>query len=284
MRFSLLLPVWQGDDPSFLRRAISSSVMEQSRRPAEVVVVRDGPVGQELGEVLAAFRKESPVPVVLVELAENVGLGQALDVGLSRCSNDVVARMDADDISLPHRFERQLPLVEAGMDLVGAGLIEIGSDEHDVLGVRVPPTDDETIRRSSRFADPFNHPTVVYRRSAVSAAGGYQGLNLLEDYWLFARMIAAGAAVANVAEPLVMYRVGAGAYERRGGKELWTSEMELQRRFYAAGFTTRGQYWRNVAVRGGYRFTPVWLRRVAYRAFLADRGTMNGAAADQNVT
>jgi hypothetical protein len=101
--------------------------------------------------------------------------------------------------------------------------------------------------------------------------GGYQHLALMEDYWLFARMIDSGARVANVAEPLVLYRVGAGAYARRGGRDLLRSEIDLQRRMRAAGFLSRGQYLRNVAVRGGYRLVPERIRRLAYRQVFTTR-------------
>jgi len=102
----------------------------------------------------------------------------------------------------------------------------------------------------------------------------------MEDYLLFARMLEAGARPANLAEPLVCYRVGAGAYARRGGRELLRSELAVQRRFRALGITTRGQYLRNVAVRGGYRLVPESLRRRAYRALIANRGASGGASGD----
>jgi hypothetical protein len=107
----------------------------------------------------------------------------------------------------------------------------------DIVGRRTPPTDPEEIRRVIRFRDPFNHPTVVYRRSAVQAAGGYADMALMEDYLLFARMVEAGARPANLAEPLVCYRVGAGAYARRGGRQLLRSELAVQRRFRQLGIT-----------------------------------------------
>jgi glycosyltransferase involved in cell wall biosynthesis len=212
------------------------------------------------------------VRVEHVVLPENVGLGPALDAGLAACDHEIVARMDADDISMPTRFEAQLPLVEAGADIVGTGLLEFGSAPDDVVGRRTPPTDPDEIRRVIRFRDPFNHPTVVYRRSAVRAAGGYTDMALMEDYLLFARMVDAGAQPANLAEPLVRYRVGAGAYARRGGRQLLRSELAVQRRFRQLGITTRGQYLRNVLVRGGYRLVPVRVRTVAYRALIANRG------------
>jgi hypothetical protein len=180
--------------------------------------------------------------------------------------------MDADDVSVPDRFAKQLPVVEAGADIVGSGLTEFGEHVGEVVGGRTPPTDPDEIRRVIRFRDPFNHPTVVYRKSAVQAAGGYTDMALMEDYLLFTRMVEGGARPANLAEPLVKYRVGAGAYARRGGTGLLRSELALQRRFRDLGITTRRQYARNVLVRGGYRLVPEAARRTAYRALIANRG------------
>jgi glycosyltransferase involved in cell wall biosynthesis len=270
--FSLLVAVWGGDDPAFLREAFTSSVQQQTRPPDQVVLVQDGPVPEALADTIEDLVASSPVRVDLVRIVDNVGLGPALDRGLAACDHEIVARMDADDVSLPTRFEKQVPLVEAGADIVGSGLLEFGASVDEVVGRRTPPTDPEVIRRVIGFRDPFNHPTVVYRRSAVHAAGGYTDLALMEDYLLFARMVDGGARPANLAEPLVWYRVGAGAYARRGGRQLLRSELALQRRFRELGITTRTQYLRNVAVRGGYRLVPEAVRRLAYRALIANRG------------
>jgi hypothetical protein len=124
--------------------------------------------------------------------------------------------------------------------------------------------------------DPFNHPTVVYRREAVLAAGGYGDLPLMEDYALFARMLAGGARPVNVAEPLVFYRVGEEAFRRRGGARLLRSELRLQREFLRRGFTSPPEYLRNVIVRGGYRLIPWWLRRAVYRPLVALYGKRPG--------
>ncbi len=272
--FSLLMAIYAKDVPDYFEQAFTSTVNDQTRRPDEVVVVQDGPIPEELADRLGVVTANSPVPVVHVVLPENVGLGPALVAGLARCRYDVVARMDADDVSEPSRFAAQLPLLEAGADIVGTGLREFlhdPSDPADALGTRTPPTEPRQISRAARFHDPFNHPTVVYRRRAVQAAGGYQDLPLMEDYLLFARMLAAGARPANLAEPLVNYRVGAGAYARRGGLRLLRSELALQRRLRRLGFTTPMQYGRNLIVRGGYRLVPVTLRRLAYRALIANR-------------
>jgi glycosyltransferase involved in cell wall biosynthesis len=274
--FSLLLPVHASDRPEFVRLAFRSAVQDQTLPPDHVVVVRDGPVAEPLARVIEQLRAESPVPVTLVPLERNRGLGPALDAGLAASPHDIVARMDSDDISMPTRFAVQLPLIEAGADIVGAGLLEFGRDPHDIVGCRTPPSDPADIVRYARLHDPFNHPTVIYRRAAVLAAGGYGDLPLMEDYWLFARMLANGAKPANVPEPLVYYRVGAGAYQRRGGRALLRSELALQRKLRAEGFTTTGQYVRNVAIRGGYRLLPWRVRRAIYRLIVAPYGRRRG--------
>ncbi|MEU6036207.1 glycosyltransferase [Actinomadura sp. NPDC047616] len=270
--FALLMTVYGGDREEYVRDAFRSAVHDQTVRPDQVVLVQDGPVSPELEFCLRGLIAASPVEVTFVQLQRNRGLGPALDAGLQASRFDIVARMDADDVAMPHRFQMQVPLVRAGADLVGAGLLEFGSGIDDVVGRRIPPSDPYDIARYSRLHDPFNHPTVVYRRSAVIAVGGYGDLPLMEDYWLFVRMIANGARVVNIAEPLVYYRVGDGAYERRGGRELLRSELRLQREMYREGFITRMQYWRNVIIRGGYRLTPTLIRRPVYRLIVAPYG------------
>lgn len=270
--FSLLLPVYRGDTAAHFAKAFSTSVGAQTLPPNEVVIVQDGPIDDSLAEQIRLVIAESPVPVLHHVLERNVGLALALTEGLALCSYDIVARMDADDISLPERFAAQVPLVAGGLDLVGTGMLEFLDDAGSIVGQRVPRTGQAAIERYSRFHDPFSHPTVVYRRSAVAAAGGYQPLGLMEDYWLFARMIAAGARVDNIPDPLVMYRVGAGAYARRGGRAQWDSELMLQHALRRIRFTSRGQYLRNVAVRGVYRYVPEPVRRFAYRRFIARGG------------
>lgn len=275
--FTLLLPVYARDDPAQLVRAFRSAVDEQTLRPTEALIVRDGPVPEALAAVVDELIATSPVPTRLLPLPENVGLADALTAGLAACTYDVVARMDADDVALPERFAKQLALLDTGFDLVGSGLYEFEDDEAVTIGVRTPPTGEAHIKRYARFHDPFNHPTVVYRRAAVQAAGGYVPVGLMEDYWLFARMLASGARAENIPEPLVKYRVGAGAYARRGGLKQLQAELRLQRLMRSAGFTTPAEMIRNVVVRGGYRLVPEGLRKVAYRAIL-QKGFKRGAS------
>lgn len=269
--FSLLMPVYRGDSASRVRRAVESNTAEQTRPPAQIVIVRDGPVPQEITDELDRISAASSVPVVRVDLERNAGLTDALNTGLLWCDHDIVARADADDISYPDRFERQLPLIEDGADLVGASMHEIGDDESDPVALRRAPVGYAEIARVGKRRNPISHPSVVFRRSAVEAVGGYQHVPMAEDYWLWARMLRAGADVRNIAEPLVGYRVSAGSYERRGGPRVFRAELALQWKLRRLGYIGFIQWATNVIVRGGYRFVPLRVRETAYRFMVGHR-------------
>ena len=269
--FSVLLPVYAGDQPEFFFRSVSSATREQEVSPKQLVVVCDGPVDEGISDFLhRASRGEETdvlghIDVRVVRLKHNMGLANALNIGLAHCSHDIVARVDADDISLPQRFAIQIPLVEGGLGLLGSAIQEFSDDEAEAGLVRSMPTSEEEIRQVISYRSPFAHPSVVYRKSAVEAVGGYEHLQLMEDYLLFARMVAAGVPCGNTPEVLVRYRVGSGAYKRRGGRHMLRSEMRLQKIFRNEGIVSNAQFARNLAIRGGYRLIPTDLRQVLYR-------------------
>jgi glycosyltransferase involved in cell wall biosynthesis len=267
--FTLLLPVYAGNVPQQLVEAFESSVHRQNLRPDAVVVVEDGPLTDELTATLDSLQATSPVPVRRERLEVNSGLAAALNAGIAVVTTPLVARMDADDVSDPTRFERQIPVItERRLDLLGSGLAEFRGDIGTIVAVRVPPVGEPEIRRVIGFRQPFNHPTVVVRRSALVAVGGYpNGVGRFEDYVLFARLVAAEAAVDNLPDPLVYYRVDDGAYGRRGGWEQFRSEWSLQRELRRVGTTTRAQRLRNLLVRGPYRLVPAAVRTRVYRRF-----------------
>lgn len=275
--FSLLIPVYAGDTPERFRRAVVSSTLEQALPPAEVVLVRDGPVDPALQETLDQLTvwlraAEPPIVVVREDLPVNRGLTAALQRGLRLCTHEVVARCDADDLSYPQRFARQLPLIAEGADLVGSSMHEI-DDREAVLAVREAPVGAERILAVSKLRNPVSHPTVVFRRRAVEAVGGYQHVPQAEDYWLWVRMLRAGGDVRNIGEPLVGYRVSDGAYARRGGLQVFQAELQLQAMLRGIGHISPLGRARNVAVRGGYRFIPRGLRERWYRSLVGSRSS-----------
>jgi glycosyltransferase involved in cell wall biosynthesis len=260
--FAVLLPVYRADKPAQLEAAYES-VARQSLPPAQVVIVRDGPVPARLAALLARLAKDDAV--TLVPLPRNVGLAAALNAGLEVCRPGVVARQDADDISAPNRFARTVPLVAGGtFDLVGGALREFHERVGDLgESVRRYPEDADGIGRMARTVNPLAHPSVVFRRGAVQALGGYRPFHHLEDYDLWVRLIQAGARIGNVPDVLVEYRVSEAAYRRRGGWKTLRAEWAFQRELLRSGFVGPAGWARNLVVRGGFELAPVGLRRWA---------------------
>jgi glycosyltransferase involved in cell wall biosynthesis len=224
--------------------------------------------------------------ITVLELARNSGLAHALNQGLRRCRYDLVARADSDDISLPARFATIIPLLDGlhgGLrsgqcDIVGSAIREFSGDERHPGQVRTLPAGGRELLDFARVQSPLHHPSVAFRKSAVQRVGGYpEHSGRFEDYLLWERLILTGARLHNVAEPLVLYRVDAGAYQRRGGWAMFRDELALQRRFRADGFTSTAQFVRNVAIRALYRLMPTGLRKLGYRALIAVRNVMRNA-------
>ncbi|MFC7028633.1 glycosyltransferase [Halomicroarcula sp. GCM10025710] len=155
VNISVVLPTYGGDDPDALREAIES-IVSQTRVPDELVIVRDGPVPETNQTIIDNFESKYSF-VRHVPLAENQGRALARKVGVERCQGDVVAMMDADDLCVPTRLERQETYLQNNpeVDVVGAQLLEFDPENGEKLGVRTLPTDHEEIRDLRRPARPF---------------------------------------------------------------------------------------------------------------------------------
>lgn len=226
MKFSVLMSLYIKENPQFLRECFESLVA-QTRQADEIVLVFDGAVTPELESVVIEF--ETKLPLKLVKLPQNRGLGKALNEGLLHCDYDWVFRMDTDDICLPERFEKQVAFIEQNPDTIifGGQIAEFGENIQDIIAYRNVPTKAEEIVKFTRLRCPFNHMTVAYKKSAVQACGGYQDLQ--EDYNLWVTMAANGNNVANLADLLVYARVGNGMVSRRHGWNYFKSEWRLMK-------------------------------------------------------
>lgn len=226
-RFSVCMSVYHGDDPEWLRQA-ADSVLNQTVVPDEVLLVVDGPVGVELEHVIQDFDNRDVFRVIRLET--NQGLGNARRVGMAHCSHELVAMMDSDDLSVPDRFEKQLAAFDAmpEVSIVGGQIAEFVGEPDHVVGIRTVPCEDEEIRAELKVRCPFNHVTVMVKKSDVAAAGGYLDWFSNEDYYLWIRMYLAGLKFGNVPDILVKVRVGADMYRRRGGWKYFKSEFGIQ--------------------------------------------------------
>ncbi|WP_336817988.1 glycosyltransferase [Cedecea sp. MMO-103] len=224
--FSVLMSIYYKETPSYLD-ACFVSIANQSLLPMEIVCVFDGPLGIELESIVAKW--ENILNICIVRLPVNVGLGNALNEGLTHCSFNIVARMDSDDICAIERFQKQIPLFFSDNELVllGSSIDEFETSENIIKSVRKVPFSDAEIRQYCKIKNPFNHMTVVFRKDVILSLGGYQHHLLMEDYNLWLRVIAKGHKVKNIDDSLVKARIGNGMVGRRKGLKYIKSEWDL---------------------------------------------------------
>lgn len=222
--FSVLMAVYHKDDPVLLRSAINS-IYENSLLPYKLILVQDGPVGNELSKVINEYVPRDDF--YLIVLKDNAGLACALNTGLMHCTTDFVFRADADDINLPDRFEKQLPILINGYDLVGGAILEVDNTGKPIA-FRIVPSSTKEILKYIPKRSPFNHMTVAFRRSTIASLGGYPNIYLNEDWALWASVISNNFKVTNLNQVLVHASGGIEMYKRRGGRTI-RSEITMQK-------------------------------------------------------
>lgn len=226
-KISVSMCVYGKDNPEHFKRAVDS-ILQQTAKPDEVVLVVDGPVPEELDRIICSY-EEKPIFDV-IRLPENVGHGEARRIGLKNCKNELVALMDADDISLPERFEQQLEMFRSDEELaiVGSHISEFIGEEGNIVSYRRVSLTDEEIKLDMKKRCPMNQVTVMFKRYDVEKVGGYIDWYCEEDYYLWLRLMLNGAKFANCDSVLVNVRTGEGMYSRRGGIPYFKSEAKLQ--------------------------------------------------------
>lgn len=272
--FAVLMPLWGKDRAERVEQAVVSATEGQQLRPDLLILTVDGPLTPELEDLVKRVEAGAHGPATVLRHSAHRGVAAALQDGLESSPYELVARADADDLCRPERFALQIPRMQAeGLDLLGGAMREFSDRIAPGEGpLRTRPLTHAEITAYLPRHSPFHHPTMVLRRSTVLAVGGYRDLPLLEDYWLWERMMLGGARMANLPDVLVDYRVDEHLFARRGGWRLFASDLRLQRRFVMDRVTTPTGFLRNVGERGVYRLAPGWARRLAYRRFVEHDG------------
>ncbi len=270
MKYSVLMSVYKKDDPHFLKLALESIYEKQTRKPDEIVVVFDGPLTDELQAVLHAFREGKETVVFYYPQAENRGLGEALRIGSEKCTGDYIFRMDSDDISVPERFEKQIAYIEAhpDIDVLGGTIAEFDTSLDEEMRLRVCPARHADIARMGKKRNPMNHVTVGIKRCALAKCGGYETLLLLEDYFLWLKMLAAGCKLENMQETLVYVRVGNGFNTKRGSTVRVKGWKTLQQFMLEHHMITKKEAIMNMVYIRGFTYCPGFVRRFFYEKLL----------------
>lgn len=252
-KFTVVMSVYRNDKIEWVKAAVESITSYQTYKPKEVLIVVDGPISEQLSELLLKYENNKEYNFRIIWLSENKGLGNALRIATELAKNDLIARMDSDDVSLPDRFEKQIKYLQDNpdCDLIGGQIVEFVGCEDNIVGKREVPISNEAVYKWMKKRCPFNHMTVMYRKSKVLFVGNYIDWHYNEDYYLWIRMAEAGYKFANLPDTLVNVRVGKDMYARRGGWKYFKSEKGLQDYMYKRNIISLPQYLFNVAVRFG---------------------------------
>ncbi|MDY2911589.1 MAG: sugar transferase [Agathobacter sp.] len=263
-KYSVLMSLYKKEKPDYLRIALDS-MLNQTVAPDEIVLVEDGPLTSELYAVLEDY------PMLnRVKNETNLGLGLALNVGLKECRNELVARMDTDDCSKPNRCERQLARFaeKPYLAIVGSHIDEFVGDISNVISQRVVPTTSEEIYNFAKKRSAFNHPAVMYSKTAVLANNGYADLKRNQDVDLFGRMQFEGYKAENIDEALLWFRSSDELAKRRKSWQNTWSYIATIRKFWKMGYSGFSDYVVVAVAQTGMYLMPVKIQNFIYKKFL----------------
>lgn len=266
MKFSVILSLYYKEHPSYLISSFES-LFSQTLLPDEIVLVKDGPLTPELDRVVAEYKNKYSI-IKIIPLEKNIGLGKALNEGLKHCSNDLVARMDTDDIAYPIRFEKQVKFMTEHLeiDACSSWIDEFIDSTDNIVSTKKLPETSEEIIKYAKHRSPLNHPAVMFRKNAVMAVNGYSGFP--EDYCLWVKMIMNGSKMYNFQESLLYFRYSPDMIKRRGGWKYAKDDFKSQKQFYAMGFIGLGTLIYNIIIRVTVRIIPNGFRDFIYKKFL----------------
>lgn len=261
------MSVYHKEDPNFLLQAVTSIWDSQTLKPNEIVLVKDGPLTPELDLKINDLKEKLIDKLILVELPENVGLGRALNIGLENCRYEIVARMDTDDIAHKDRFEKQLKFLELNQDisLLGSYISEFELSPDNLVSQKKVPLTHDKILNFSKTRNPFNHPSVMYRKVDVINAGSYQDCYGMEDYYLWVRLLVNGVKTANLDESLVSMRAGMEMLSRRKGFRYAIQEFKFQLLLLNLKHITKAKAIINLLLRVPPRLLPSSFLKVVYK-------------------
>ena len=270
-KYSVLMSVYYREKAEYLKASIES-MLTQSVPPDDFVLVCDGPLPPELETVISKYERDYSGVFCIVRLEKNNGLGEALSKGIFYCKNELIARMDSDDISYKDRCEKQLEVFRSeNVDIVGGAIAEFFDDISQARFVRRLPERQQHIVRFSKWRNPLNHPSVMFKKSAILSVGNYQTYPLFEDYHLWLRALIADKVLYNIQTPIVFMRVNGDLYDRRGGLGYYKYMLNFEKFKHSVGITNNIELTVNQLVRGAVCIVPIFIRQLVYQRLLRSK-------------
>lgn len=270
MCFSVLMSVYKNDNPEYLDSALKSIYDKQTLKPSEIIIVLDGPLTDELYRVIDQFLANKQEIVKVIKLEKNVGLGNALREGCKYCTYDYIMRMDSDDISVSNRFEVQIDYLNKHpeIDCLGGYIAEFYNSVDEDKRIREVPMKHGEIVKMSKHRNPMNHVTVCIKKEALYKCNGYEEINLLEDYYLWLKMIVNDCKLENMRQTLVNVRIGNGFNSKRGSKQRVEGWRSIQQYMLDNKLINNRTALINMLYIKAFVLMPDFLRKIMYTCFL----------------
>ena len=264
-KFSVLMSLYIKEKPEYVMECFESLV-NQTAKATEWVIVEDGPLIPEMYNLLDEYQKKYPGLIKRVPLETNQGLGLALREGVLKCSNELIARMDTDDIAREDRFELQLKEFEKNpnLDICGSHQIEFEDNIKNTISKRNVPLYQNEIYKYQKHRSAFNHVTVMFKKSAVVNSGNYEDCPLMEDDMLWCRMMLNYCNCKNIDDYLVYVRVGEDMYERRGGVSYFRKYKKARKSIYYSGFISYKDYFFTISIQFFVCLLPNIIRKFIF--------------------
>lgn len=269
IQFSVLISIYKREKAEYLKQALQS-VINQTLKPTEILIVKDGLLTKELDECIEDFQKQHPKLFKILAFKENRGLGLALRDGVKACKYEYIARMDSDDISKPNRFEKQFNYIQKHPEtaMLGTWITEFSKDENNPDTVTKLPCTHQEIIKFAKRRNPFRHVTVIFKKTAVIQSGNYRDFLWLEDYDLFVRILQKGYIAANIPECLVNVRADKNMFVRRGGWRYLKQDYKFQKQLLKTKYIGKIDFIINITIRSIVRIIPNKLRSYLYKKVL----------------
>lgn len=260
------MSVYHKEKAEYLKLALAS-IINQTVKPNEIVLVQDGKLTNELQTVITEYLQKYPDIFKTYSLQQNQGLGKALNFGMQKSSYEFIARMDTDDIAEPNRFELQIKefAQDKELTLCGGQIAEFADKPTEITGCRNVPQNYDEILNFAKKRNPFNHMTVMFKKQAVQSVGGYIDMPYFEDYWLWARMLKAGYKAKNIDQVLVKVRAGQDMIARRGGLNYAKCIIRFEKALHKISIINFAEMAGYIALRSIVSVIPESLRLMIYR-------------------
>ena len=242
--YSVLMSVYKGESNEYFKASMDS-LCNQTYPADQIVLVCDGPLGEELDNSITEYKDKLGAKLDVIKLPENKGTAYCANEGLKHCKNEFIMKMDSDDVCVETRAEKQMSFLSDNpdIDILGSYIEEFKSADNTSIGVRQTPTTHEEIVKFAKRRAPFNNQTLVYRKSIAEKIGGYSNeLIRCEDYDFMVRMLMNGAKSANIPEVLVRYRVNKDNLKRRRNWKNTKSFFAVRKKIYKMGFSSFWDY------------------------------------------